>query len=122
MDETLAPIAPPNFSRAKRNRKSVAVPQHKQLILLAVHEFRRVRGYSPTYKELAVLIGYKKTSSGIVHSYCDQLIADGWLTTDPNLTSRNILPTHASEDVYCAITDPDLKKIARLQRNLKLLR
>lgn len=102
-------------------RKSILTPQRKQLILNFIHEFRRLRRKSPTYAEIAKGIGFKQGTDGTVHTLVQALIAEGWLENSPS-ESRSIFPLRPETDVYAEINDPDLKRVAKTQVGLKILR
>lgn len=104
-----------------RGKPSVITPQRKQLILNFIHEYRRVRKISPTVKDIAQGIGYLRESAGTVHSLINELIEEGWLErVQPG--ARTLFPTLPPDAEYAPITDPELKRIARQQRNLHILR
>jgi SOS-response transcriptional repressor LexA len=102
-------------------RKPILTPQQKQLVLNFIHEFRHLRRKSPTYNEIARGIGYSNSSDGTVHTLIKQLIAEGWLENSPR-ESRSIFPLRPETDTYAEITDLKLKKIAKQQKGLKILR
>jgi len=108
----------------KRHGKSpVITRQRKQLVLNFIHEYRRVnQGVNPTFAEIAKGIGYTETSEGTVHhTLVEPLIEEGWLyRIAPG--ARMIAPSKLATETYCPITDPDLKAIAKKQRNLRILR
>lgn len=122
MEEILAPVAPPNFSRIKRERKSTIYPQRRQLILSFIHEHIRVKKIPPTYADIAEGIGYSRSSAGMIHTLVEQLINEGWLMKVDSHSSRSLLPVYEADKVYCEITEPELKKIARRQHDLKILK
>ncbi len=96
--------------------------QRRELVWRFIWEFRRVKRISPTFVEIAKGIGYSENSEGTVHkTLVEPLIAEGWLEkVQPG--SRSILPLKKESDVYCVIKDPELKHIAKQQRNLRILR
>lgn len=108
-------------TKKRRGRVPVMTPQRKQLVWFFINEFRRVRGYSPTYEEIAKGIGYKHVSEGTAFTLVDSLVTEGWITNTKKI-SRSIMPVYPPEKVYAEITDPDLKKIAKKQKNLVILR
>lgn len=93
--------------------------QRKQLILSFIHEYRRVKGISPTYQDIATGIGY--TSEGTAYTLTEELVREGWLKrVAPG--ARTLVPVHDAATPYTTITDPGLKDIAKKQRNLRILR
>jgi SOS-response transcriptional repressor LexA len=107
----------------RKGRIAVIEPQRKQLILNFIHEYRRIHQISPSYTEIAVGIGYTASAGGSVHTLVEQLIAEGWLRRAHGNAARTILPTYADPNrEYCPITDPALKRIARRQHDLNILK
>lgn len=105
---------------AKKSKASPMTDQHKQLLLNFMHEFYRVKGIYPTFEEMAMGIGW--LSAGTVHkSLVEPLIAEGWLKrVHPG--ARAIVPTREVAELYCAVVHPELKRVAKQQRNLRILR
>lgn len=112
----------PETTKPRAVKQPIMTRQRKQLILNFIHEFRRVKqGISPTFEQIAVGIGYGRNSEGTVFTHVQALIAEGWLEqVEPG--ARGIVPTRPVSDEYAPIVDPDLKKIAKKQRNLTILR
>jgi SOS-response transcriptional repressor LexA len=108
-------------TQTKSASEDLMIPQRKQLILNFIHEYRRVRQISPSFDEIAKGIGFSETSGGTAHTYTESLIKEGWLKR-VQAGSRSILPTKPGSESYAEITDPNLKKIAKQQRNLRILR
>lgn len=105
---------------AKKSKASPMTDQHKQLLLNFMHEFYRVKGIYPTFEEMATGIGW--LSAGTVHkSLVEPLIAEGWLKrVHPG--ARAIVPVRNETELYCMVVDPELKRVAKQQRNLRILR
>lgn len=107
--------------KPRPGRKPIITPQRKQLILDFIHEFRRVKGVSPKIEEITLGMGYRRGSEGTAHTIINQLIEEGWLRKAlPG--ARAILPVYPADKVYCPITEPDLLRIKKQQKNLVILR
>lgn len=105
----------------RKTKEKIITRQRYQLILNFIHEYRRVKRISPKYEEIAVGIGYSESAAGTVYTHIQNLIAEGWLEQiQPG--ARMIFPLKAESEVYAPITDPELKRIAKQQRNLRILR
>ena len=123
-------IVPNHRNRTSKTKKiasseSIFVPllmmQRRQLVLNFIHEYRRIHEVSPRYDEITVGVGYSRTAGGTAFGLVKTLIDEGWLRrVAPG--ARMILPTRPATDIYCEITDPNLKLIAKKQRNLRILR
>ncbi len=107
--------------KKRPGRKQIITPQRKQLILNFIHEFRRLRRKSPTYVEIAKGIDYADKTEGTVYTMVEGLIEEGWLEKVPP-GARSLFPTRPETDVYCEITDPELQRVAKLQKGLKIMR
>lgn len=111
----------PDETTKKKKIKNHPSDQRKQLVLNFIHEYRRVRrNQSPTYKEIAVGIGYAESAAGTVYTLVDELIDEGWVERIGG--SRGLIPLREPTDVYCEITRRDLKAIGKRQHNLKILK
>lgn len=105
----------------RKPKEKIMTPQRKQLILNLVHEYWRVHGYGPSYDDIAKGSGYAESAAGTAHTLAQELVTEGWLKNTPSV-ARSTRAVHPPETVYCKITDPDLKRIAKQQRNLRILR
>jgi SOS-response transcriptional repressor LexA len=105
----------------RKLKPSPMTEQRKQLILNFFHEYRRVREISPTFLEVAIGIGYAVNAEGTAHTLVQELIEEGWLKR-VQAGSRAILPTHPLDSQYAEIVDPELQRIAKQQKNLRILR
>ena len=86
--------------------------QRKQLILNFIHRFRDRYGISPTYKQIALHIGYK--SRGETSNLTHQLIAEGWLKQEKDANGNTVLiPEYEPTEPYFMVSDHDLIVIAR---------
>jgi hypothetical protein len=112
-----------NLQRAAKRypREPIMANQRGQLALNFIHEYRRVKGYSPKYEEIALGVGYADTAGGTAFTLIQQLIDEGWLKGEKGI-ARSVMPLRPPTELYCEITDPDLKAIAKKQRNLRILR
>lgn len=108
--------------KPRKRKQSAKVREHKQLIISFIHEFRRVKqGISPTFEQIRAGSGYGRNSGGTAFKRVQELIAEGWLEqVEPG--ARGIVPTKDVNEVYAEIVDPELKRIAKKQRNLIILR
>lgn len=104
----------------RKRKPSPMTNQHKELTIRFIREFHRVKGLYPTMEEIAKGIGY--LSAGTVHkSFVEPLINEGWLKRIHS-GARAIAPNKPATDVYCEISDPELKRIAKQQKNLRIMR
>lgn len=112
----------PETTKLRTPKQPIMTRQRKQLIISFIHEFRRVKqGISPTFEEIAVGIGYGRNSEGTVFTHVQALIAEGWLEQIvPG--ARGVVPTKGVEEVYAELEDDELKRIAKKQKNLRILR
>lgn len=109
------------MTKPRAPKQPIMTRQRKQLALNFIHEFRRIKQVSPTFEEIAVGIGYSRNSEGTAFSLIQDLIAEGWLIQAvPG--ARGIVPAKGAGEEYAKITDPELKAVARRQRNLNILR
>lgn len=107
--------------KTKKPKELIMTRQRRQLALSFIWEYRRIHQVSPTYEEIALGVGYSITAAGTAFGLVEALIDEGWLRrVAPG--ARMILPAKDELDVYTEITDPELKRIAKQQRNLRILR
>lgn len=105
----------------KKPKEPIITRQRKQLILNFLFEYRRIHQVSPTYLEIAKGIGYADNAEGTAYTLCEALVQEGWLRrVAPG--ARMILPAKGEMELYAVIVDPELKRIAKQQRNLRILR
>lgn len=106
----------------RKPKNTPMTDQRYQLILNFIREYRRVKGFSPKYEEIAVGIGYAQSAAGTVFTHVQNLIAEGWLKQLQPGARMVVLTERAQGETYAEITDSDLKRIAKQQRNLRILR
>lgn len=106
----------------KKQKEKIMTPQRKQLILNLVDEYWRVHQYGPSFDDIAKGSGYAESAAGTAHTLVQELITEGWLIGTPKVARSIRLAPQPPAPVYCEISDPDLKRIAKQQRNLRILR
>lgn len=106
----------------KRKKQPIVTRQRKQLVLDFIHEYRRIHEISPKFLDIAKGIGYAENAEGTAFTLVDELVQEGWLRRVAPGMSRAILPVYPVDQIYCEVTDPDLKAIQRRIRNLRTLR
>lgn len=105
---------------AKQTKPAPMSRQRKQLILNFIHEYRTIKSISPTYEEIAVGIGYSATAEGTAYTLVNELVNEGWLNRIGG--ARSLVPVYPVEEIYCEITDSNLKAVRKRQHKLKILR